>query len=211
MTALRQALSTVGKILRHPVLFFRSMPQTGGLSTPLAFALGVRWAVRLIEYFLGGVRGRPAAEIVSSFRDTFGFEPGQWVSGRGEVFGWMLGAGNVLADPFYSLCRILVTGLLLYVGASLLVPEKVKYETVVRILCASQAAVILSLVPGIGFVLAGVYTFVLTVIGLREVFAISKARAVVIAATPGVVMAGFLLWIALFTAILVLGLVSVLI
>lgn len=211
MTAVRQALSTVGQILRHPVLFFRSMPQTGGLSTPLAFALGIRWAVRLIEYFLGGVRGRPAAEIVESFRDTFGFQPGPWVSGRGEVFSWMLGAGNVLADPFYSLCRILVTGLLLYVGASLFVAEKVRYETVVRVLCASQAAVILSLVPGVGFALAGIYTFVLTIIGLREVFSISKARALVIAATPGVVLAGFLLWIVLFVAILVLGLVSVLI
>lgn len=211
MNALRQVLSTIGQILRHPVTFFRAMPQTGGLSTPLAFALGIRWVVRLMEYFLGGVRGRPAAEIIESFRDTFGFAPGPWVSGRGEVFGWMLGAGNVLADPFYSLCRILVTGLLLYVGASLLVQEKVRYETVVRILCASQAAVVLSLIPGVGFFLAGVYTFVLTLIGLREVFAISKARALVIAATPGVVMAGFILWIVLFTLILVLGLVSVLV
>ena len=211
MRALREALATVGRILRHPVLFFRSMPQTGGLSVPLAFALGVRWVVRLVEYFLGGVRGRPAAEIVESFRGTFGLEPGGWGSARGEVLEWVLGAGNVLADPFYSLARILVSALLLYLGAALLVPVKVRYEAVVRILCASQVAVVFSWVPGIGFFIAGVYTFILSVIGLREVFQISTARATVIAATPAVVLAGVVLWVALFSAILVLGLVSVLI
>lgn len=211
MRAFREALATLGRILRHPVMFFRSMPESGGLSVPLAFALGVRWVVRLAEYFLGGVRGKPAAEIVESFRGTFGLEPGNWVTARGEVLEWVLGAGNVLADPFYSLARILVSALLLYFGASLLVPVKVRYETIVRILCASQVAVVFSLVPGIGFLIAGVYTFVLTVIGLREVFQISGARATVIAATPGVVLAGVILWVALFSVILVLGLVSVLI
>jgi hypothetical protein len=122
------------------------------------------------------------------------------IAGLSErVFQWFTGAGPVIVDPFLTLVSILFSSALLWIGARIFVTPRrtwdaldsrsssspeITYASAVRISCYSMSAAILLAVPIVGSWIAPLTLWIITLIGVREVYRISTARALAIALFP---------------------------
>lgn len=91
--------------------------------------------------------------------------------------------------PFVALTGLVLTTLVYHVGAVVLAPERRGPGATARVVCYSAGPSVLAALPILGSVVAGVWTLVLQVVGLREVHRTTTGRALVMV---------FWLWIALF-------------
>jgi hypothetical protein len=185
------------------------MPLQGGLAKPLAFALTTHWLGSAIgflwQHFLGG--------SVSRFLKTVFQSSSRWgtdidYSGRyaslltikERLMGWFFGVGPVLLDPFFTLASIFFAAGLIFIGARILISSKpsrqefypITYESAIRITAYGLSPAILSAIPLFGTILAPIYTFILTVIGIREAYRTSTSRAILVALFPKLLIPGII-------------------
>lgn len=197
----------VAWILTKPTAFFREMPLKGGLSGPLAFALITHWIGSSVQFLWHHWIG----SWLSLWTDTFMQIAGDVVEVdspgkcqmlfemKDRVLHWMVGAGSVLMDPFWTLSGIIFTSVLVFVGARIFInpgkegaPEEVTFESAVRIISYGMTPHLLTMVPFIGPLVATVLTVYVTVIGAREVYRTTTAKAVVIALFPKLLFLGII-------------------
>lgn len=197
----------VAWILTKPSTFFREMPIKGGLSTPIAFALVTHWIGSSLQFLWHNWLGSwislwtdtlmqiagDVAEVDSPGNSQILFEM------KDRILNWMVGAGSVLMDPFWTLSGILFTSILVFVGARIFInpgrdgaPEEVTFESAVRIVSYGMTPHLLTMVPFIGPVIAGLLTVFVTVIAAREVYRTTNGRAVVIALFPKLLFLGMM-------------------
>jgi hypothetical protein len=211
--------ATVWKIMTHPGKFFASMPVSGGVAAPLAFALITHWLGAAIAFLWSLMIGGAISGYSRGFFKIFGDvadvdHPGRSAmieQARDQIVHWIWGAGGILADPFLTLVSIAFTSFFVWVGARLLVepkPERglpaVSYESALRVVCYGLTPAILKAVPLFGTVLATIAVILVTVVGARETYRIGTGRAIGVALFPQ------LLWIFTFLgAFMVLALAVV--
>jgi hypothetical protein len=212
-------------ILLHPALFFREMPHLGGVSGPLGFALTSHWMGAALSYLWRAAFSPLRLVSMQDLFERYGTSPSIDLPGRNSLwsqFGplvteWFFGMASVITDPFITLVSILSSALFIFIGARLLVPagqngvlNEVSYESAVRILCYSMAPALLAGVPIFGSGVAWVYTWVVLVIGVKEVYRVSTGHAILITLFPkllilGIIGGGLLLLSLLFFQFVVTG------
>lgn len=196
---IKRYFSDLWQIITQPARFFRRMPLSGGLAHPLAFALVTHWLGSAFEFLwrnlLGGVVGgyfgrmfRVASDVADIDSQGRGAEILQL---RERMLHWFWGAGSVIVDPFFTLFQVLFISFFVWVGARLLVtpgkdgaPSEITFESAVRLICFGLSPAILACIPILGSFTATLLTFIVTVVGAREIYRVRTGRAIAIALFP---------------------------
>jgi uncharacterized protein YbaR (Trm112 family) len=161
---LRALYETVRTSLLAPKAFFSRMPVSGGWSAPLSYA-GIMCVLSAFGASLW-LFVLPEAEV-AGFHVTLSTYPGL-------VLQLMLRTVAVLA--FY--------GALVHLAVSLFKGGPAWMQTTARVVAYASGALLLALLPYIGPPLAGLWTLVLCVVGLREAQELTTGKAVVAAFSP---------------------------
>ena len=218
------------QIITRPTRFFSRMPLTGGVAGPLAFALIAHWLGSALEFLwrsvLGGHLmdqfGRGLQGMMKMASDVADVDsPGKsalLLEARDRVIYWIWGAGSVILDPFLTVAAILFTAFFVYIGARILVtpgkngaPQKITFESTLRILCFGMSPAILAAIPFVGGFVSSLCVLIVTVIGGREVYKISTSRSTVVVLFPKLLFLGIILTGVSFIALLLFKLVAAMI
>ncbi len=183
---------TITAVLKTPSAFFSAMPVTGGMAKPLIFHLLLAELMVLCQYAWGLLGVGAAAQLMGS---TELMDLGIGAAGPTIVM--------LLVYPLLLILRLmLMTGVIhfiLRVIFRLTGGQGSGAEATFRVLCYSAAPLILGVVPFFGPLLGGVWSIVLTVIGLREAhrtrgsaatFAVLLPILMLLAAALGLMQAG---------------------
>jgi hypothetical protein len=176
-------VETTRDVLGSPTRFFRTMPVTGGIGSPLLYAVIVGWiglvAAALYQAVFRSIVGprfgalgeRPELAAALGFAESWGGFVVQAVfGGVFVVIGVLLGAG------------ILHLMLLLLGGA------RRDFEATLRVVSFAQATSVVFLLPFCGQLVGAIWALVLYVIGLAQAHEISTAKAAVAALLPIVLL-----------------------
>ncbi len=218
---IRRYFLDLRSILTHPVAFFRRVPLTGGLSGPLAFALVTHWIGSAFEYLWHSAFGGLFAHRFDQALRSLEALPEVESLGRGAVYQqfrqvfmeWVWGTGSVLLDPFWTVLGIFWSALFIFIGARLLITpghngaaREITFSSAVRIVAYSLTPAIFKAVPGVGSLAAVLGTWILSVIGAREIYRTSTTRAIFVGLFPQTLLLGLVLMILAVGAALMLGL-----
>lgn len=166
-------VETTQRVLTGPTAFFRAMPVTGGIGSPLVYALIIGYAGLVIsaiyDFVLESVMGSSLSRFGGGSEAMAGVMP---YLGGGVGLGVKLICGPfLLAISVFLLAGIVHLALLLLGGAAR------GFEATFRVTCYSEAAALLNIIPVCGGVIAPVLMLVLMIIGVAEAHGTTRARA----------------------------------
>ncbi len=217
--------SRIREILLKPANFFREMPRHGGFSDPLAFALTTHWLGAALNYLwhtlLSPVRPLALEQMIEKFGGYSSIDHSgrhlPWTQFAPSLVHWFFGMTSVIADPFVTLISLLFASALIFIGARLLVPagqqgtlSEVTYESAVRVLCYAMAPSVLAGIPIFGSGVSWFYTWVVTIIGIKEVYRVSTGNSILISLFPkllilGIIIMGIVIFSLFFLQLFVTG------
>ena len=191
-------------ILTRPGDFFKQLPQKGGLSRPLTFALVTHWIgaslALLWKISISTTLMRFSRHMMQVLGDVLDYnEPGtgkDFLVLQDRIVDWLTGVGPVLADPFFTLFSILFTSFFVFLGASILAGSnqstkvEVTYESAIRLVCFGMTPAILAALPLFGGVISFLLVIIVTTIGAKEMYKVSTLRGVTIALFPKILFFG---------------------
>lgn len=169
---LNALVETTRQVLLAPGAFFRALPVSGGIGSPLLYAVVVGW----IGLAAAALYQALFSSIVGSSIGAFGERPElapilAWVqSWGGFAFQVVFGAVFVVIGVFIA-AGVLHLMLLLLGGA------RRDFEATFRVVSYAQATSILFLLPFCGQLIGGLWCLVLYVVGLAEAHRIGHGRA----------------------------------
>ncbi len=166
-------LQTLKASLFAPQEFFSKLPIEGGFLTPLLYALIIETFATLVGY----------AWAFSFDHSLFGATklPGSWVI----ILGILV--------PILVFLRIVVFAFVLHVSLFVISAASRDFEATFRIVCYSCGPELFNAVPIIGGAVALVWQLYLVVLGLREIHAITTARAATAVLLPVILCCGVIL------------------
>jgi hypothetical protein len=165
-------VETTRAVLASPGAFFRSMPVSGGLGSPLLYAVVIGW-IGLVAAALYQALFR---SIVGSSFAAFGDRP-ELVSALTWLESWGGFAFQVIFGAVFVVIGVFIAAGVLHVMLLLLGGAQRDFEATFRVVSYAQATSVLFLLPFCGQLVGGVWTLVLYVIGLAEVHRIGHGRA----------------------------------
>jgi hypothetical protein len=176
-------VETTRDVLSGPTRFFRTMPVTGGVGSPLLYAVIVGWV------------GLAAAALYQAvFRSIAGarFVPFGERPELGLMFGWAASWAGFVAQAIFGgvsvVIGVFLTSGILHVMLLLLGGARRDFEATFRVVCFSQAASIVFLLPFCGQLVGGVWAIVLYVIGLSQAHEIGGGKAAAAVLLPILVL-----------------------
>ena len=211
------------EILLRPSEFFSSrasdISKSKGLPQALVFAVVIHWFAAAFNFMYRSLVGMFFQESVEdAFRVTgvlldLGEE---WVNAlssfREQMMGFLFGAGMIILKPFSILIHLLLTAAFVHLAVWLFIPkgEGNRFSTTLKITAYAAAPWVFCVVPGVGTLLAYIFSFFVCLIGIREVYKTTTGRATLIVLFPELLLLSFLfliLFMGLFFAAYVLHLV----
>ncbi len=192
---IRSYLHYCQSILLEPASFFRRDFNEIDLHKVLALGLLSSWLSALFLFFFQSLS---LAIITTFFSDWIGSYltvDGADSMDQGRAF--LFSSAKALLHPFFILPWLFINSIILYVFAKIFLPshENMNQKTCLKILGCAIVASWLSVVPVLGGLLAYVATIALLVIAIREQFATSSSRALLVVFTPQVLLFLFLLFL----------------
>lgn len=173
-------VETTRQVLTGPTAFFRAMPVTGGLGSPLLYAVIVGWIGFAAAAFYQAVWG----SIVGPGFAPFAPEAVGVPELVGWIGGWTAFVVEVLLGGIIVAAVVLLTSGVLHLMLLLLGGARRGFEATFRTVCFSEATSLLLLLPFCGLVIAGVWCIVACVIGLAEAHQIGYGKATAAALLP---------------------------
>lgn len=170
----------------EPTRFFRALPVPGPLGAAVLYYLVVGIAAAAINLFWG-----------SLFRYGGVAAWGWGASARG---GWAQLLGFLFA-PLTLLIALLVSSIVLHVVLALVGGAHRPLATTARVICYAYSPALFVIVPVLGGIIGGVWTIVLTIIGLSEAHRTERWRAALAFFLPAIVLGIFILAVAALTAL----------
>jgi hypothetical protein len=172
-------IETTKLLLTQPVAFFQAMPTSGGIGSPLLYAVIIGW----IGVAASGFYQALFSSLVGSSMAGFGENPeiGQalnFASSWGGFFVQLLFGGVIIAISVFISAGILHVMLLILGGA------RRDFETTFRVVSFAEAPYIIGLVPFCGGFVAGVWWIVLAIIGVTHAHEISGGKAALAVLLP---------------------------
>lgn len=166
-------IETTQRVLTAPTAFFRVMPVTGGMGSPLVYALIIGYAGLVIsaiyDFVLETVGGSSLSRFGGGSEAMAAVMPylqGGIGLGMKLVFGPFL-----LAMSLFLLAGITHLVLMVLGGAAR------GFEATFRVTCYSEAAALLNIIPVCGGMLGPILMVVLLIIGIAEAHGTTRARA----------------------------------
>lgn len=159
--------ATIMLVIKTPAQFFRSMPVIGGMAKPLIFHLLLA-EFMVFWQFAWGLTGMGS---MSQY------------SGNAELMDMsvsLAGAGSFMVLVVYPLLlvmRLMVMTGVIHLLLKILRAGKGGPEATFRVLCYSAAPLIVGVVPFLGPIVGGLWSLVLTIIGLKEAHRTSYSSA----------------------------------
>jgi len=166
-------VETTRDVLTQPGAFFRAMPVTGGIASPLLYAVIVGWLGLVASAFYQAV----FHSVVGSGLGAFGSERPELAALLGWVEGWAGFVAQAVFGGVFVAVGVFVAAGVLHLVLLLLGGVRRDFEATFRVVSFAQATSILFLVPFCGQFVGGLWTLVLYVLGLAEAHQIGHGKA----------------------------------
>jgi hypothetical protein len=177
-------VETTRQVLTQPSAFFRAMPVTGGVGSPLLYAVIVGWIGLVASAFYQAI----FRSVVGSGLGVFGSERPEIAALLGWVEGWAGFVAQAVFGGVFVVIGAFVAAGILHVVLLLLGGARRDFEATFRVVSFAQATSILFLVPFCGQAVAGLWTLVLYVLGLAEAHQIGHGKAAAAVLLPIVLL-----------------------
>lgn len=173
-------VETTRQVLTQPSPFYRAMPVTGGLSSPLLYGVVLGWAGLVAASFYQAIFQSvvgPSWAMLGADRPELGALLG-WVEGWAGFVGQAIFGGVLVVIALFVASGILHLMLLLLGGAQR------GFEATFRVVAFAEATSLLFLIPFCGQLVGGLWCLVLYVIGLAEAHRIGHGKALAAVLLP---------------------------
>jgi hypothetical protein len=162
----------------HPVEFFRRAPKTGNVGAALLYAILIVTTGGLLSIFWQYL-----------FWDTFSnWQDLESIIGQ-EISRDILGFWALLL-PIFAVISLFISSFICHLCLMIVGSSKNGYEATLRGLCYSYGPYLFVLIPFCGSVIAGVWTFVLMIIGWRELHESTTGRVLFAVLLPFLLCCG---------------------
>jgi len=166
-------VETTREVLTRPGAFFRAMPVTGGLGSPLLYAVIVGWVGLVASAFYQAI----FRSVVGSGLGAFGSERPEIAALLGWVEGWAGFVAQAVFGGVFVVIGVFIAAGVLHLFLLLLGGARRDFEVTFRVVGFAQATSILFFVPFCGQFVGGLWTLVLYVLGLAEAHQIGHGKA----------------------------------
>lgn len=165
---------TLKLLFMRPREAFERMPISGDVLRPFLFALITGWLGVLFQC----VWELSTRDLMRSMAPS----PDAWKG----VYDLPVGAWPFIAalGPFFIAVGVLISTVTYHVALLLTGAGKRGFAATLRVICYAQAGTVLAIVPFCGSVVAGIWTIVLTILGLSVAHRITVGRAAVAVLLP---------------------------
>lgn len=190
--------------LSEPRLFFGTTLTHRDTTQAITFALLVSWFSALVEWSVRVVKNETLLDGFLKIRDQMQTLPA-WKGiaplfihspGSGAMSGmpaWAMELFAVLGNPFATLISLVTSTLMIWFGAWLLI-GKVDFSKVLKVLAFASTgskliSAFLSFLPmGLGYLVGGIWGFVIQILAISSFFQVSAGRAFGVIILPGLIM-----------------------
>jgi hypothetical protein len=176
-------IETTKQILGQPTPFFRAMPRTGGIGSPLLYAVIIGWIGLVAAAFYSVLFQSVVGSSMGALGDNaemaqaLGFAQSWGGFLLQVVFGGvMVAIGVFIASGIYHVMLLVLGG------------ARHGFEATFRVVCFAEAPYVLMVVPFCGNVIAGVWGIVLAIIGLSQAHQIGGGKAAAAVLLPLVIL-----------------------
>lgn len=165
-------VETTRRVLTEPGAFFRAMPVTGGLGSPLLYAVVIGWVGLAASAFYQAI----FRSVVGS--SWGGFEDRPEVAALlGWVEGWAGFVAQVVFGGVFVVIGVFLAAGIIHLLLLLLGGARRDFEATFRVVSFAQATSILFLVPFCGQPIGAIWCLVLYVLGLAQAHQIGHGKA----------------------------------
>jgi hypothetical protein len=166
-------VETTRQVLTEPGAFFRAMPVTGGLGSPLLYGVVLGWAGLVATSFYQAI----FRSIVGSGWTALGADRPEIEALLGWVGGWAGFVGQAVFGGIAVAIGMFVAAGILHVVLMLLGGARRGFEATFRVVGFAEATSVLFLIPFCGQVLGWIWCAVLYVLGLAAAHEIGHGKA----------------------------------
>jgi hypothetical protein len=174
-------LENTKQVLTESTDFYRRMPITGGLGSPLLYALIIGYIGLVASTIYSAIFNSVAG---SAFRDM----EGQF----GQLAPYLQGGGslvlNLIFGPVFLVIGVFIGAGIVHLGCLLMAGGGRGFEATYRVVAYSQAAAIINVIPACGGIIAMIFSIVLMVIGMSEAHGISRGKAAAVVLVPVLIL-----------------------
>jgi hypothetical protein len=175
---------TTGSVLAHPTRFFRSMPVVGGLGAPLLYAVIAGW----IGLAASALYQAVWVTIVGPSSLPFGLERPELTAALAFLESWVGLVAQLVFGGFSVVISVFVTSGFLHLVLMVLGGARRGFEATFRVVCFSQATMLLLVVPVFLIPFCGLvgvaWCLALYVIGLAEAHQIGRGQSLAAVLLP---------------------------
>jgi len=166
-------VETTRQVLTEPGTFFRAMPVTGGLGSPLLYGVVLGWAGLVAAALYQAI----FRSVVGSSWAALGADRPELAALLGWVEGWAGFVGQVVFGGVLVVIAVFVAAGILHLMLLLLGGARRGFEATFRVVSFAEATSLLFLVPFCGQLVGGIWCLVLYVLGLAAAHQIGHGKA----------------------------------
>jgi len=170
---LNALVETTRQVLTEPGTFFRAMPVTGGLGSPLLYGVVLGWAGLVAASFYQAI----FRSVVGSGWAALGADRPEVEALLGWVGGWAGFVAQVVFGGVLVVIGMFVAAFVLHLMLLLLGGAGRGFEATFRVVSFAEATSLLFLVPFCGQVLGWIWCAVLYVLGLAAAHQVGHGKA----------------------------------
>lgn len=198
---MRAFWETWKQIMTNPVAFFKRVPKQGNFVLPMYYGILCQSvAIILMWAYQAGFHSIPT---LLDYSAAFGgYWP--WTVNMSWTSALIFMMALFLVAPVFALIGLSFTSALYHVCLKMFGGANHGYEATFRVINYAASAQVLSILPIVGGIVAGVWTLVLDIIGLKHVHQTTYSRAIIAVIMPVLICCGFMILVvaALFGAAL---------
>jgi hypothetical protein len=181
-SAFERFAETVKLLTTRPGEAFTGMPTTGGIGSPLVFAILVSWigiGVAVIWNVLFQGMWLPFMDLGDEAAVFAGF-----------TAAWAVGV--IFLAPIFIIIGVFITAVILHLMLMIVGGANRGFEATVRVVCYAQTAQLAGIIPFCGGFISAVWAIILYVVGLATAHRTTTGKAILAIALPIVLCCAFL-------------------
>ena len=179
-------VETTQQVLMEPERFFREMPVTGGITSPLFYGVAIGY-VGLIAWTLYRLAFHMTMGGLGTF-GAFAHRSGPLERLAPFMMGGVSVVANVILGPLFLAVGLFIGAGIIHLMLLILGGAQRDFEATFRAVGYAHAASILQVIPLCGGLIGVIYGLVLMIIGISHAQGISKGKAAAAVLIPLVVL-----------------------
>ncbi len=183
-------IETTRQVLSGPSAFFRDLPVTGGIGSPLLYGVVLGWGGAVAAGFYSAlfhsIVGTSLVDALSRLVNPNAAPTASPFAGFLEGWGGLI--VQLLFGGFFAAVGIVIYAGILHLALLLLSGAQRGFEATLRVVAFSQAVSVVFLLPFCGQLAGAVWGLILYVIGVAEVHRIGYGKAIAAVLLPLVVV-----------------------